>query len=141
MTRLTLSQAEAILEGAFAYSRAQGLKPLAVSVQDRDGSLLAFKREDGTPAAYSTIAQGKANGGLALGRSSRKVEDIARERPTLIAALAVQTPVFTAPGGVLIQGEGEPFIGAVGVSGDTGDNDELVAIAGIKAAGLTPVEP
>ena len=39
------------------------------------------------------------------------------------------------PGGVLIQGDGV-LLGAVGVSGDTSDNDEICAIAGIEAAGL-----
>ena len=39
------------------------------------------------------------------------------------------------PGGVLIR-EGERVVGAVGVSGDTSDNDEICAVAGIEAAGL-----
>jgi uncharacterized protein GlcG (DUF336 family) len=39
------------------------------------------------------------------------------------------------PGGVLIL-DGAVLLGAVGVSGDTSDNDEVCAIAGIEAAGL-----
>jgi uncharacterized protein GlcG (DUF336 family) len=40
------------------------------------------------------------------------------------------------PGGVLIRDAGGQIVGAVGISGDTGDNDEIIAVAGITAAGL-----
>jgi uncharacterized protein GlcG (DUF336 family) len=41
------------------------------------------------------------------------------------------------PGGVLMRDKSGALLGAVGVSGDTSDNDEIAAIAGIEAAGLT----
>ena len=41
------------------------------------------------------------------------------------------------PGGALIRDASGGVIGAVGVSGDTSDNDELAGVAGVKAAGLT----
>ncbi|HTZ03844.1 MAG TPA: heme-binding protein, partial [Xanthobacteraceae bacterium] len=40
------------------------------------------------------------------------------------------------PAGVLIRDGGGHIVGAVGISGDTGDNDEIIAVAGIEAAGL-----
>jgi uncharacterized protein GlcG (DUF336 family) len=42
------------------------------------------------------------------------------------------------PGGVLIQNSNGTLLGAVGISGDTSDNDEICAVAGIEAAGLKP---
>jgi uncharacterized protein GlcG (DUF336 family) len=48
-----------------------------------------------------------------------------------------QGRLVPVPGGVLIQ-DGTTLLGAVGVSGDTSDNDEICAIAGIEAAGLKP---
>ena len=41
------------------------------------------------------------------------------------------------PGGVLIQDKDGKLLGAIGISGDTSDNDEAAALAGIAAAGLT----
>jgi len=59
--------------------------------------------------------------------------------PTFFNALysVSQGKVVPMPGGVLIL-SGDTVVGSVGVSGDTPDNDELVAIAGIRGAGLTP---
>jgi uncharacterized protein GlcG (DUF336 family) len=42
-------------------------------------------------------------------------------------------------GGVIVKGPDGIAIGAVGVTGDTSDNDEIAALAGIAAAGLTPL--
>ncbi len=41
------------------------------------------------------------------------------------------------PGGVLIRDAAGALLGAIGISGDTSDNDEAAALAGIAAAGLT----
>jgi uncharacterized protein GlcG (DUF336 family) len=54
------------------------------------------------------------------------------------ASAAVRTGVVPVPGGVLVRdGEGR-VLGALGISGDTSDNDEAAAIQGVKATGLTP---
>ena len=44
--------------------------------------------------------------------------------------------MLASPGGLLIRDKDDQIIGAVGISGDTGENDEKCAIAGIEAAGL-----
>jgi uncharacterized protein GlcG (DUF336 family) len=55
--------------------------------------------------------------------------------------LAHLTPGGLCPvaGGVIVKGPDGLPIGAVGVTGDTSDNDEVAALAGIAAAGLTPL--
>jgi len=139
MTYISLDQANAAIAGAFAEGQARGLKPLSVAVLDAGGHLLAFQRADGASTMRPQIAVGKAAGALALGVSSRKVGDMAVERPWFVGALAphaAQGMVPAAGGVIVVDGTGRP-IGAVGVTGDTSDNDEAAALAGIAAAGLT----
>lgn len=139
MSRINLQQANAIIEGAFEKGRADGFKPLSVAVVDAGGHLIAFQRGDGASFARAQIATGKAAGALALGVSSRKVGEMAEERPWFIGAFAASAPhaVIPAAGGVLIVDAAGELIGAVGVTGDTSDNDEIAALAGIQAARLT----
>ena len=55
---------------------------------------------------------------------------------TTALSVAAAGRFMPVPGGVLVCDPEGPVIGAVGVSGDTSDNDELCAIAGVNAAGL-----
>lgn len=140
--QLTLSQANAIIEGALAEAARLQLKPLTVAVLDAGGHLVALQRQDGASNLRPQIAIAKAAGALALGVSSRQIATMAQERPQFVAALAslgaaAATGVVPAAGGVLIRGAGGRIVGAVGVTGDTSDNDELCALAGVSAAGLT----
>ena len=139
MTHLTLDQAQTIIAGAFAKGRQLGLKPLSVAVLDAGGHLLAFQRQDGSSTLRPQIAQGKASGALALGVSSRKIADMAVERPVFLAALGPVSPhgIIPAAGGVILVDAAGITIGAVGVTGDTSDHDEICALAGIADAGLS----
>ena len=138
MTRISLDQANAVIAAALDKGRELGLKPLSVAVLDAGGHLLAFQRQDGASTLRPQIACAKAGGALALGVSSRTIGDMAVQRPTFVASLGQIAPhgVVPAAGGVIvIDGEGLP-IGAVGITGDTSDNDETCTLAGISAAGL-----
>jgi uncharacterized protein GlcG (DUF336 family) len=85
------------------------------------------------------IAFGKAWGGLAIGRSSRatEVDFLTREHFGVAIAAASGGRVIPVAGGVLIRDADGNVAGAVGVTGDSSDNDEACAVAGIEAAGLT----
>lgn len=138
MSNISLADANAIIAGVFAKGRELGLKPLTVAVLDAGGNQVAMQRSDNSPGLRPKIAVGKASGAIALGLSSRVIGDMAVERPHFIAALGSMADGGIVPvaGGVIALGNsGEP-IGAVGVSGDTSDNDEICAIAGLVAAGL-----
>ena len=113
------------------------LKPLSAVVLDPGGHVIAFQRQDGASIMRFQIATGKAFGALGLGVSSRKIGEMAAERPSFVASLGPITPQGLIPvaGGVLVMDGGE-VIGAVGVTGDTSDNDEACALAGIAAADL-----
>ncbi|ARS28849.1 GlcG/HbpS family heme-binding protein [Sphingomonas sp. KC8] len=140
MTRITLDQANSIIAASFAKGSELGLKPLSTVVLDAGGHLIAFQRQDGASTLRPQIACAKAGGALGLGISSRKIGDMAAERPTFIASLGPVAPhgVVPAAGGVIVVDESGAPIGAVGITGDTSDNDEACALAGIAAAGLKP---
>lgn len=132
-----LARATAIVDTALAHARAHNFAPLAVAVLDAGGHLVAFKREDGAGIVRFDIAYGKAWGALGMGFGTRELTERAAKSPTFVTSLAAisQGRMVPSPGGVLIV-EGKTVIGAVGISGDIGDNDEACAIAGIEAAGL-----
>lgn len=138
MSHITLDLANIVIAKSFAKGRDLGLKPLSVAVLDPGGHLIAFQRGDGASTLRPQIAAAKAGGALALGLSSRKIGEMAAERPFFVASLGPIAPLGVVPaaGGVIIVDDKGIPIGAVGVTGDTSDNDELCAVAGITAAGL-----
>ncbi len=131
---LSLDQAARIVDAALARGREMGLAPLTVAVLDAGGHLMAFKREDDAGIIRPQIAIGKAWGALGMGMGTRALSS---KSPEFLAALGAMSggKVVPSPGGVLIR-QGERVVGAVGITGDTGDNDEACAVAGIEAAGL-----
>ena len=137
---MDLSAAQKILEAALGYASEQGFKPMAACVIDARGALKAFAAQDGTSLKRGEIALGKANGAIALGMGSRALMKRAEQQGYFIAAAtaAIGGSLVPVPGGVLIKDDAGGLLGAVGISGDTSDNDEAAAIAGIKAAGLIP---
>ncbi|EIZ77894.1 hypothetical protein WSK_3565 [Novosphingobium sp. Rr 2-17] len=136
---LTLAQADAIVAATLAQGRELALRPLTVAVLDAGGHLVSFARQDGSSTLRPEIAMGKAGTALALGMSSRAVAGMATERPTFVTALGSIAPngIIPAAGGVLVMDANGAVIGAVGVTGDSSDNDEACALAGIAAACLT----
>ncbi|MEN2792962.1 heme-binding protein [Sphingomonas oligophenolica] len=140
MSRLMLEQANAIIAAAFGQGAEQGCKPLSIAVLDAGGHLIAFQRQDNSSTLRPHIATAKASGALALGVSSRKIAEMAAERPTFVASLGPISAngVVPAAGGVIIVDADGHAIGAVGATGDTSENDELCVLAGIAAAGLLP---
>jgi uncharacterized protein GlcG (DUF336 family) len=137
MADLTLDTARKILDAALAKAIEKKLKPLVVTVLDARGTVKVTAAQDGTSLMRAEVAHGKAYGALALGLGSRALFQRAQEQPYFIDAVntLAQGRMVPVPGGVLIM-DGTTLLGAVGVSGDTSDNDEICAIAGIEAAGL-----
>ena len=135
---IKLAQASTIVDVALQKGRELSLRPLVVAVLDAGGHLVAYKREDKSAILRFEIAYGKAYGALGMGFGSRGLYERAQKAPMFITTLstASQGRVMAAPGGVLIQDQNGDTIGAVGISGDTSDNDEACAVAGITAAGL-----
>lgn len=138
MAQISLAEAEAVIAGTLEKGAAEGFAPLTVAVLDSGGHLVALARTDGSSTLRPAIAIGKAASALALGTSSRKVGEMAGERPAFVAALGTIAPhgLIPAAGGLVVIDDGGAPIGAVGVTGDQSDNDEICAFAGISRAGL-----
>ncbi len=138
MASLTLETAQIILAATLKKGRELNLKPLTVAVLDAGGHLKALAREDNTSTLRPETATGKAHGAIAMGLGSRALYNRAQKEPYFIQSVNALSrgSLVPVPGGVLIRDK-STIIGAVGVTGDQSDNDETVAIAGIKAAGLT----
>ena len=139
MARLTLTQANTIVEAAIAAARESGGPPIAVVVIDDGGHLKAAQREDGASMFRIDAGLGKAWGAVAMDEGSRGLAKRAKANPGFFNALAVASAgrLLPNPGGVLIrETAGGAILGAVGISGDKGPQDEVFAIAGIEAAGL-----
>jgi uncharacterized protein GlcG (DUF336 family) len=139
MTSIALETARTIIAGARAHGSSAGLKPLTVVVLDAGGHVVAAEREDGSSMKRFEIAFGKAYGALSLGMGSRSIMGRAEQQPYFVAAVtsAVGGTLVPVPGGVLVRNDGGDLVGAVGITGDTSDNDEAAAVAGIDAGGLT----
>ena len=137
---LKLDHANTIISAALAHARGANLKPLSVVVLDARASLVAAQSEDGVSIMRASIAHGKANGAIQLGMGSRALMDRAEQQAYFVSAIngVAGGDLVPVPGGVLIK-DGNNIIGVVGISGDTSDNDEAAAVAGIEAAGLTAV--
>jgi uncharacterized protein GlcG (DUF336 family) len=138
---VTLAQASTIVDVALKKGRDTDCAPLTVAVLDAGGHLVAFKREDRSGILRYDIANGKAWGALGMGFGSRELADRAGKNPLFFGVLATvsQGRLVPVPGGVLIKDASGAVLGAVGISGDTSDKDEVCAVAGIEAAGLKAV--
>lgn len=138
MADLTLAVANSIIAAALEAGAQAGLKPLTVAVLDAGGHLKAFQKQDGASMLRYEIAFGKAYGSLAVGMGSRWLDRNANERPHFIEGLTAVSggKIVAVPGGVLIRDAAGTLLGAVGITGDTSDNDEICAVAGIKSVGL-----
>ena len=135
---LTLDQARAAIRGTFDAGAEAGFKPLSAIVLDAGGNVLAFERQDGSSPGKFAIAHGKAYGAVMLGMPSSAMMERAERQPYFVAALngAYGGAVIPVPGGILIQ-DGDAVIGALGVTGDTSENDVDAGMKGLSAAGLT----
>ncbi len=133
---MNLEMAQRLVAQTMSAARQRGFKPLAVVVLDARGAIRALAAEDGTSTKRAEIALGKAHGAIAMGLGTR---ELAKRPPQFLAAVthAVGGLLVPVPGGVLVRDSKGELLGAVGVSGETSDNDEAAAVAGIEAVGLS----
>ena len=138
---ITLSQSRTLIDAALSKGRALDLKPLSVVVLDPRAAMVAMMSEDGVSQMRARIAYGKANAAIGLGMGTRALMNRAEQQAYFIQAVngVADGDMVPVPGGVLIQNADGVLLGAVGISGDTSDNDEAAAVAGIEATGLTAV--
>lgn len=138
MHKLTLSAASIMVDAAMAEGRRLGLAPLCVAVLDAGGHLLALKRDEKSSLLRPQIANGKAASVLGMGFGGRELAKRAAAMPAFFNALSdlAGGNMVPVPGGVLIRNTAGEVLGAIGISGDSSDNDERCALVAVLAANL-----
>lgn len=135
---ISLRKARTIIRKTFEKARELDLKPLSVVVLDAGGHVQAFEREDGASPGRFGIAHGKAYGSVMLGLPGSAQLARAEKQAFFMTAMngVYDGKVVPVPGGILLRDRKGTVIGAVGVTGDTSDQDVIAGMAGIEAAGL-----
>jgi len=135
---ISLADAKKVIEHTLAAQAKHNFKPMAVVVLGEAGTIRASESQDGTSLLRPKVAHGKAYGAISLGLGSRALFERAKVEPFFVQAVNSLCDGALVPvaGGVLIKNQDGHIIGSVGVTGDTSDNDELCAVAGIEAAGF-----
>ncbi len=138
MTAIALEQANRIIEAILARGAELNCRPLSVVVVESGCVVKAFQKEDGASMMRFEMAYGKAYAALSLGRSSSLVKARQQEKPEFVRFLIAASGerLFAEGGARLIRDADGSVVGAVGVTGDTEENDDALAAHGIHAAGL-----
>ena len=139
MTQLSFDVASRMVATALAEGRQRGFASLTAAVLDAGGHVVSLGRGDGASLLRPQIAMGKAWGVLGMGFGGRELARRAEKMPVFFNALIEMSAgkMVPLPGGVLIRDAEGRLLGAIGISGDTSENDEICAIAAVKQAGLT----
>lgn len=137
--QVTLEKANLMIQNAINKAREIKINPIMVVLLDHRGAIKACLGEDGVSSLRFKIAHGKANGAFQMGMGSRALFNRAEQQAYFINAVNVLTDgaLVPVPGGVLIRDKNRNVVGALGISGDTSDNDEIAAVAGIESVGYT----
>jgi uncharacterized protein GlcG (DUF336 family) len=131
---ITLEQAEAAIKAAKEKAVALGTL-MDISVVDAGANLTAFARMDGAWLGSIDIAIRKARTARYFNMNSGDIGALSQPGGPLYNIEHSNGGLISFPGGIPIKnGRGE-VIGAIGVSGDTVENDHLVALAGVEALG------
>jgi uncharacterized protein GlcG (DUF336 family) len=125
---LSLEAARRIVAAAEAEATARGIG-VVIAVVDSSGTVIELSRMDGAQVASVNVGIGKARTAAIYRRPSRDFEEQIRNGRIAALALVDATPL---QGGVPVFVDGK-IVGAVGVSGDTPQVDEAIAIAGAAA--------
>lgn len=142
MHALTLNAAQTIVSAALTGGRTGPDRRIAVAVCDAGGHPLALGREEDAAPLLAHIAQAKAFTCIAYGKSTDAVREWAEETPIWFHGVArvaehrMGLPLIGSKGGVYIRDNDGQVLGAVGVAGEAGEQDEKLAVLGIEAAGF-----
>jgi len=135
---ITLRKARTIIRKTLEKAREMELRPISVVVLDAGGHVIAFEREDGSPPGRFGIAHGKAYGAVMLGMGGTAQMARAEQQAYFMAAVngVYGGSAVPVPGGILVRDKKGAVIGAIGVTGDTSENDAEIGLAGIAGVGL-----
>jgi len=140
MSEISINKARTMIRKAIQKGRELKVKPLSIVVLDSGGHVKAFEREDGAAPGRFAIAQAKAYGSIMLGMAGTAQMERAEAQGYFMNAVngLYGGQVIPVPGGALVRDKRGAVIGAVGVTGDSSDNDAICAVFGIEATNLVP---
>lgn len=130
--------AQEIIEKAVEKSKQIGVK-MCIAVLDSGGNLKSFTRMDDAWVGSIDIAIKKAKTACHFAMPSGEIGKLSVPGSPLYGIEHSNDGLITFPGGLPIVDEEGMLIGAIGVSGDTVENDHLVAQAGVNVAGVCDV--
>ena len=139
MAELSLTRARTIIRKALAKGREEGFKPLSVVVLDTGGHVKGLRARRRGLAGPLRHRPGQGLWRDHAGHGGPRTMARAEQQAYFMAAMngVYGGQVVPVPGGVLVRDKRGTILGAVGVTGDTSDNDVIAAVAGIEAVGLT----
>jgi len=134
--RIPLEQAQQIIDIAHREGEKLG-KALSVAVVDAGGFIVAIARADGARPLTADIALTKAYSAAVMQRPTKMLKGWAESNPGFFASLSqlATRPIVYTEGGVTLK-RGEEFLGGIGISGGTGDEDQEVADVVIAELGF-----
>lgn len=135
---LDLATAQVMAEACLAHQVATKYQPINVVIVDDGGNTILMNRQDGACKACEAIATNKARTAALFNNSTRRFETLSYGPKkdgvgAELPGISLVPGLIAFPGGLPIVVDGVP-IGGIGVSGASGDEDELCAQAGIDAA-------
>jgi len=132
MSDITLEQAQAAVAAALAKAKEIGVK-MNIAVVDEGANLRAFARMDGAWLGSIDVSQKKARTARYFDMPTGEIGKLSQPGGSLYNIEHSNGGLITFPGGVPIVNAQGAVIGAIGVSGNTVENDHLVASAGAAA--------
>lgn len=126
-----LSDAESIIQAAKRKAQEMGLN-VVISVVDPRGDLVTMSRMDGAPYRSIAVSRGKAFASVEYGVPSGELAERANN-PVMRALMVIENGRFIPQQGAVPIKQGNELQGAVGVSGASSQDDEIIALAGLEA--------
>ncbi|OWP63078.1 glycolate utilization protein [Hymenobacter amundsenii] len=131
MSSINLQQAQQIIEAARQKSQEMGVK-MNIAVVDAGANLVAFARMDGAWLGSLDISIKKAKTARFFDMPTGAIGGLSQPGGSLFGIEHSNGGLITFPGGIPLK-HGDEIVGAIGVSGDSVENDHTVAEAGMKA--------
>ena len=128
---IKLADAERIVQAGQKKAREMGLK-VVISVVDPRGDLVSMSRMDGAPYRSIAVSRGKAFASAEFGVPSAKLAERANN-PVMRAFMIAERGMVVPQQGAVPLKRGDELLGAVGVSGASSSDDEIIAIAAAEA--------
>ena len=132
MSDITLAQAQSSVAAALQKSKEIGVK-MNIAIVDAGANLKAFARMENAWLGSIDIAQKKARTARYFDMNTGDIGNLSQPGGSLYNIEHSNGGLITFPGGVPIKDASGTIIGAIGVSGDSVENDHAVASAGAAA--------